>query len=51
MTRLDQLKVFVLEDPDDPFNHYALAMEHMSTGPELARKMLLAVIELSLIHI
>jgi hypothetical protein len=45
VTRLDQLKVFLLEDPDDPFNHYALAMEHMSTDSELARKMLLAVIE------
>ncbi|MFM7328943.1 MAG: tetratricopeptide repeat protein [Bacteroidota bacterium] len=27
MTRLEQLQEFIREDPSDPFNHYALALE------------------------
>lgn len=30
--RLDQLKEFYEEDPEDPFTRYALAQEHLSEG-------------------
>jgi len=30
--RLAQLLEFLAEDPNDPFNHYALAMEHLKLG-------------------
>lgn len=30
--RLEQLKTFYEEDPDDPFTRYALAQEHLKTG-------------------
>jgi predicted Zn-dependent protease len=33
MTRLEQLKQFIKEDPLDPFNHYALALEYLKTNP------------------
>jgi len=29
--RIEQLYQFALEDPDDPFNWYALALEYMKT--------------------
>ena len=35
--RLDQLIRFVKEEPNDPFNVYALAMEFISGQPEQAR--------------
>lgn len=31
--RIDLLKKFILEDPCDPFNYYALALEHLHTDP------------------
>ena len=38
--RLATLRQFVADDPADPFNHYALALEHASrgeTGTAIAR--------------
>ena len=29
--RLDTLKQFLRQDPNDPFNHYAIALEYVST--------------------
>lgn len=30
--RIDQLIQFIKDDPDDPFNHYALALEYSKTN-------------------
>lgn len=35
--RIDQLSQFVQEEPGNPFNIYALAMEYMDNRPEQAR--------------
>lgn len=35
--RIQQLIRFVQEEPDEPFNVYALAMEYMQEAPEKAR--------------
>lgn len=35
--RIDQLSQFLQEEPGNPFNVYALAMEYMDTRPEQAR--------------
>ena len=37
-TRIDLLKKYIEEDPDDPFNHYGLACEYLSEKPEAALK-------------
>lgn len=34
--RVARLKAFIAEDPDDPFNHYALALEYLKTDAKLA---------------
>lgn len=34
--RLKLLKNYYEEDPDDPFNAYALAMEYIGTDPDMA---------------
>ncbi len=34
MDRLGQLKQFMAEEPDDPFNAYALALEYLKTDPK-----------------
>lgn len=34
---LEQLARFAQEDPDDPFNHYALALEYMKSDMQRAR--------------
>lgn len=34
--RLKQLKAHLEEDPQDPFNHYALALEYRDAEPQLA---------------
>lgn len=34
--RIDQLKRFLEEDPNDPFNWYALALEYVKTDPQEA---------------
>jgi tetratricopeptide (TPR) repeat protein len=37
--RIKQLEQFYEEDPSDPFNSYALALEYMKTEPEQARRL------------
>ena len=34
--RTDQLIQFIKDDPDDPFNHYALALEYCKTNERQA---------------
>ena len=34
--RIGQLEAFAMEDPADPFNHYALALEYLKTDPAKA---------------
>ncbi len=36
LSRIDILKSFAEEEPENPFNWYALALEHESTAPEQA---------------
>jgi len=36
MDRISQLESFIKEDPGDPFNHYALALEYLKTDPARA---------------
>jgi tetratricopeptide (TPR) repeat protein len=36
MTRLEQMLQFLAEDPSDPFNGFAVAMEYEKTDPEQA---------------
>jgi Tfp pilus assembly protein PilF len=38
MSRISQLEAFLAEDPHDPFNHYALALEYLKTDSERALK-------------
>jgi tetratricopeptide (TPR) repeat protein len=38
-TRIDLLQKFISEDPSDPFNHYALALEYHQTNPAEASKL------------
>lgn len=35
-SRIDQLKQFIAEDPNDPFPRYGLALEYLHDQPELA---------------
>ncbi|MCA6073365.1 tetratricopeptide repeat protein [Fulvivirga sedimenti] len=35
--RIEQLKTLIADSPDDPFLHYALALEHVDEMPEIAR--------------
>ncbi|OEK03779.1 hypothetical protein BFP97_06955 [Roseivirga sp. 4D4] len=37
-TRIDLLKKYIEEEPNDPFNHYGLACEYLSNKPEEALK-------------
>lgn len=37
-SRLEMLEKFYVEDPNDPFNAYALAMEYRNTDPTKAMK-------------
>ena len=37
-TRLDNLLEYMKEEPDNPFNIYAVANEYISTDPQLAKK-------------
>jgi hypothetical protein len=36
MSRIQQLEAFVKEDPGDPFNHYALALEYLKVDTSMA---------------
>jgi Tfp pilus assembly protein PilF len=38
MTRIEQLKQFIVDDPADAFPRYALALEYLKTEPSLARR-------------
>lgn len=38
-SRIDLLEKFVLEDPYDPFNYYALALEYLQTNPVKAAEL------------
>lgn len=35
-SRIELLEKFIEEDPSDPFNYYALALEHLQTNPTKA---------------
>ncbi len=37
--RIRQLEKFYQDDPGDPFNSYALALEYLSTSPEKTREL------------
>lgn len=39
MNRVEQLKKFLEEDPNDPFNLYALALEYQKTDRTLALRL------------
>lgn len=39
MNRLEQLHQFLQEDPDDPFNLYALALEYQKTDTQKAKEL------------
>lgn len=43
-TRLQQLLEYLEDDPQDPFNKYAVATEYKSERPELSLEMLLELI-------
>jgi len=45
MTRLEQLRQFVADDPADPFNVYALALECMKTDVNEAEALLLGLLK------
>jgi tetratricopeptide (TPR) repeat protein len=38
--RIKQLEAFILEEPDEPFNYYALAMEYETVIPDRALSIL-----------
>lgn len=42
--RLKQLERFVQEEPEDPFNHYALALEWLKSDRHQAAEMLATII-------
>jgi tetratricopeptide (TPR) repeat protein len=35
-SRIELLEKFIVEDPSDPFNYYALALEYLQTNPDKA---------------
>ncbi len=37
--RIELLEKFMKEDPDDPFNYYALALEYQQTNPSQAKQL------------
>jgi len=39
MDRIDQLKQFAKDEPEDPFNQYALALEYLKTDPSEALRL------------
>jgi len=38
-SRIDLLEKFISEDPADPFNYYALALEYLQTNPAKATEL------------
>jgi len=45
MNRLDQLRQFAADDPTDPFNHYALALECLKSDVGEATSLLLGLLQ------
>ncbi len=45
MDRLHQLEEFLKEDPEDPFNSYALALEYLKSDVGKARDLFFLLIE------
>jgi hypothetical protein len=45
MDRLEQLKQFAKEEPGDPFNLYALALEYLKSDPQEALRIFKSLIE------
>ncbi len=45
MDRIQQLEEFLREDPGDPFNTYALALEYMKSDPGKASKLFEGLVE------
>ena len=43
--RINLLKAYIEDDPNDPFNYYGLAMEYIETDPELALEILSKIIQ------
>jgi hypothetical protein len=43
--RIEMLQKFIEDDPSDPFNQYALALEYIEHYPVKARDLLLKLIE------
>ncbi len=43
--RIDMLQKFIEDDPTDPFNHYALALEYIEHDPVKAKNLLLKLIK------
>ena len=39
MNRLQQLEEFLREEPQNPFNHYAVALEYLKTDPVRAQQL------------
>ena len=37
LSRIEMLKSFTEQEPDNPFNWYALALEHQDSHPDLAK--------------
>lgn len=44
LERIKQLEKFIVEQPDDPFNRYALALEWADEDPALAARILMKLI-------
>jgi hypothetical protein len=44
LNRVELLKNFLSEDPNDPFNHYALAIELLKTAPSESHKIFLKLL-------
>ena len=45
MERLEQLRQFVVDEPNDPFNRYALALELLKVDAEEARRLFEQLVE------
>ena len=43
--RIEQLKTFIKEEPNDPFNRYALAMEYFNSDEQKAISLLKELLE------
>lgn len=39
LSRIEMLKSFAEQDPDNPFNWYALALEHQESDPAMAKSL------------